>query len=337
MPAGWVAAGTGLASALGVFGNGPQNTMSSLSQTNPFFNNGVNMGNYDTNQMTDPYNAAQYQQYTNQQLNNPYAAQYQTGANVGGSMLTGAGNQAYGAGGNLYGMGNTEMGAANQALTTAFDPNQALYNQYLSNTQNQSAAANAMSGVSNSPYGGGVTGQNLTNFNIGWDQNQLSNQLAGLQAYNTAAGGVGSTYNNAAGLQSGGAAAVNQGMGMPYTATNTLAQNNINALNAQLGGAQSGNNLLNQQAQNYYQSAGFGLSGNTQALNAAQDAQMNQQQAIAGFGGLALQGLNAYQNYNNPSSSNSYLNNATNWSSTPSYTSAPASTYTYGSDYGSWT
>ena len=327
MPAAWVSAGVGVLGALGTFGNGGQNTMSSLSQTNPYFTQDQNSANYYTNLMSDPYNAGQFQQYTNQQLNNPYADQYQTGANVGGSMLTGAGTQAYGAGGNLYGMGNTEMGAANQALTTAFDPQHALYNQYLSNTQNQSAAANAMSGVSNSPYGGGVTGQNLTNFNIGWDQNQLQNQLAGLQAYNTAAGGVGNTYNNAAGLQSGGAAAVQQGMAMPYNATNQLAQNNIAALNAQMGGAQSSNNLLNQKAQNYYQGAGLGLQGNQQALNAAQLAQQNQQQAMAGWTGLALQGLNSYQNYNN--GQNNYANQVGSYADT-NYGS-PGQTYNWGS------
>ena len=303
MPAAWVSAGVGVLGAL-------SSPSSPNIPTNGWAQYGEAGAAGAAGQMQDlyPQMQAQYQQYTNQQLNNPYAGQYQAGANAGGSMLTGAGLGAYGAGGNLYGMGNTEMGAANQALTTAFDPQHALYNQYLSNTQNQSAAANAMSGVSNSPYGGGVTGQNLTNFNIGWDQNQLKNQLAGLSAYNTAAGGVGNTYNNAAGLQSGGAAAVGQGMQMPYNATNQLAQNNIGALNAQQNAAGLGNQALSQQANAYLGAAGMGNQSNNTALQAYNYANQNQQQAMAGWGGLALQGLNAYQNYNNNNSGLGYTN-----------------------------
>ncbi len=300
MPAGWVSAGIGLIGAL----SGPSTPN---LPTNQYSQIGMQGADTAAGQMQDLYPgmASQYQQYTNQQLNNPFASLYQQGGNMEGGMLTGAGGQAYGAGSNLYGMGNTEMGAANTALNTAFDPNHALYNQYLSNVQNQSAAANAMSGVSNSPYGGGVTGQNLTNFNIGWDQNQLGNQLAGLQAYNNAAGGVGRTYNNAAGLQSGGAAAVGQGMQMPYNTANQLSQNNIGALNAQQQAAGLGNNALGQQANAYLGVSGAGNQANQTALNAYNYANQAQQQATAGWTGLALQGLNAYQNYNNGQNSNS--------------------------------
>jgi hypothetical protein len=315
MPAAWVSAGTALLGATGAFG-GSSNPNVGYS---PLEGNNAQSAWALTGGLNDPFTSLQpqYMQLMQQQMNNPYSGMYQTGANQAGGMLVNAGNTAYGAGTNLYGGANTELGAANTALTTAFDPNQVLYNKYLSDTQNQSAAANAMSGVSNSPYGGGVTGQNLANFNIGWDQNQLGNQLAGLQAYNSALSGVGTQYNNAAGLQSGGAAAVAQGYQLPYTAANTLTGNNINALNTYMGANQMGNNMMNQQIQDYLQGAGLGQSQNQLALQAQQDALQNQQNATAGWTGLALQGLNAYQNYNNPNY---------NWGGTPSssnFTGAP--------------
>jgi len=52
---------------------------------------------------------------------------------------------------------------APQALATAFAPNNGLYNQQLQQTTDQSNAINAMYGLESSPYGAGVTDQNVQN------------------------------------------------------------------------------------------------------------------------------------------------------------------------------
>ena len=82
---------------------------------------------------------------------------------------------------------------AQQALATGFNANNALYNTELGAITDQTRAAEAARGISMSPYGAGVEGNTLMNFNQQWQQQQLQNQAtaagtaATLQGANTQA------------------------------------------------------------------------------------------------------------------------------------------------------
>ena len=187
------------------------------------------------------------QQAATNVVNNPYYAQAQAGAQAAAGQATGsvapgqfAGATAQGAAG-AAGTPLTSqttqgaqfapadlaailsaipgltggMGAANQLLQTGFDPQNALYNQQAGKTQDTSNAINAMYGLSQSPYGAGVAGQNQTNFNIDWQNAQLQREATALGAYGNEQSTV---ANNLANLNSN---AVGN-----YNALNTAAASN---------------------------------------------------------------------------------------------------------------
>lgn len=119
--------------------------------------------------------------------------------------------------GNIPGLSD----ASNQILKTGFDPQNALYNRTQQQLTDQLRAANAASGLSSSPYGAGLEGQGLSNFNIDW-QNNLLNRM------NTAAGGAatlqgaigsdvasaGGLYNTISGLPGAASGIYNIGQGL---------------------------------------------------------------------------------------------------------------------------
>ena len=99
--------------------------------------------------------------------------------------------------------------AANQVAATAFDPQNALFNRTQGQLLDQQGAINAMSGVAGTPYGAGVTGQTLSNFDIDWQDQLLARQQAGLGALNT---GFGATQGGLGALGTG-YNVLNQGLG----------------------------------------------------------------------------------------------------------------------------
>lgn len=164
------------------------------------------------------------------------------------------GNQALGMAQPFF---NQTMAPAQQILSSAFDPQGALYNQQAGLAQNNAAVANAMSGVTG-PLAASNTSNALNNFNIGWQNNLLNRQAQGAQAY-------GGLANTALGGYEG---LTNTGVG----AYNTLTQGGISGLNALnqgsltslLGGSQLGTggaNTINQLAMQPYQT-GAGLANN---------------------------------------------------------------------------
>jgi hypothetical protein len=162
--------------------------------------------------------------------------------------------------------------AANAILQTGFDPQNALFNRTQQQVLDQQNAINAMSGVASSPYGAGVTGQTLSNFDINWQNNLLNRQAtAGSAAqglYNQGLGGLSTAsnlYNTglntaanlnqaAAGLGSTGAGIINTGTGM-LTAGGGLLQG-AGSLYGQAGNLQQGAGSLYGQAGNLQQGAG---------------------------------------------------------------------------------
>lgn len=185
----------------------------------------------------------QYQQLTQNILQNPYAAMAQQGAGaVSAADLSAAGALS---------------GAGGQVLGTAFDPQSALYNQLQQQTVDQANAMNAMYGLSASPYGAGVANQALQNFNIAWQNQQLQREQQGIQAAGqayTGASALGQTgaalpYSTYLGQQQAGLGALGQLTG-GYSAAFGPQESLANLLQSYLGMGQSATGLaqLGQQA-----------------------------------------------------------------------------------------
>ena len=64
-------------------------------------------------------------------------------------------------------------GAGNSIYQTAFDPQQALFNQLTQQTTDQTRAADSARGLAMSPYSVGNESQALSNFDINWQNQQL--------------------------------------------------------------------------------------------------------------------------------------------------------------------
>lgn len=213
-------------------------------------------------------------------VNNPYATGAMTGAKSAGHYLdytlspqlrhdaTNLGRQA-----------NRGYAAAGAELRSAFDPQNALYNRTLQQTRDQTLAGLSATGVGNSPYGAGVLGQTLGNFNIDWRNNQLSREQSGLASYGQYLGQGGNAYSQAGNLGNAGAQAWLTGSSLPYSTYNGIQQ-------AGLGALTQGSNLnssASSAAQGYL---GLGQTGQQIGFNQGQ-------QQGAQLGG-ALQSLSGY-------------------------------------------
>lgn len=245
-----------------------------------------------------------------QQLFGYASSDFPAMANFGGldvGALRGArqaGAQGQGVASNIFGQIPSLTGASGSVLNTAFDPQQALYDRTAQQVLSQQNAINAMSGVAASPYGAGVTGNTMSNFNIDWQNQQLQRQLAGLQGagqgfgnalnlgqgatnlmagaaalpantqsalWNQILGRMGQLYNlggtGLSGAQSAGAAPYNTSVGQLQNSLQSL-QSPIQNLNAYLQMAQNAANLNNQAAQMGFQDQmqAFGGIGNLLGL-----------------------------------------------------------------------
>lgn len=263
------------------------------------------------------------QNLTSNIINNPFQGALQSGAGVAGGMYTGAGTNAYNAGANQYGGAGQLQNYAGQVFQTAMDPQNQLYARTLQQTQDQQNAVNAASGVGTTPYGAGIANQNLENFNIDWQNNQLQRQTTGLNAAGTALNTAGNLNQGAAGLQTMGAGSYLQGAGIPYATANSIYGTDMGALNAIGGYGQSAANIPSQQIQQYLAYLGQGNNANSvQNQSANLNNQIQTQGATSLMGGLGAIGGNTgwgLSQYFNPSQNNQ------NWS----YTETPGQTPTW--------
>lgn len=92
---------------------------------------------------------------------------------------------------------NQLSGAAGNILNTGFDPRQELYNRTAQQIRDQQNAINTQSGVASSPYGAGLSGQRMQDFNIDWQNQQLQRQGLAGQAAGQLYGQAGTMGNQA--------------------------------------------------------------------------------------------------------------------------------------------
>ena len=95
--------------------------------------------------------------------------------------------------------------AGQQVYNTAFDPQQALYQQQFQQNQDQTNAVTSQYGLGSSAAGAGIANQSNQNFNTNWQAQQLARQSQGLSALSGA-------DQSASGISATGYGALNQGL-----------------------------------------------------------------------------------------------------------------------------
>lgn len=117
-----------------------------------------------------------------------YAAQYFTQAQPAfNSVFTQGGynpTDTNARGGYMANQGQAMGQYGDMALQTGFDPQSALYGRTAHNLEQQTRRALEARGVNDTPYGAGVEGETMANFNMDWADRSLGRQQMGA---NTAA------------------------------------------------------------------------------------------------------------------------------------------------------
>jgi hypothetical protein len=197
--------------------------------------------------------------------NNPYAPSYQ--ANVGQ-----IGQAGMAGGANIYGAAQSTLPYAQQALQTAYDPQNALYAQQYQANNDAVNASLASRGLATTPYGAGVQSTSDQQFNTNWLQTQLQRQATGAQT-------ASSILNTAGTGTTTGLNQMTAGAALPYSTANTINQNGLNAYGTLAG-------IQNPQIADYLQYLGLGNQSagvnNQNYANqiTAQNNQFNQMQTL---------------------------------------------------------
>jgi hypothetical protein len=229
----------------------------------------------------------------NQAQNNPYTAAFQQGAGTAGSALTGVGNQSLANSSALSGASNSLLPYMQQVMNQGADPQNALFNQQQQLVTNQSNAQNAANGITG-PWAAGTTGQNLSNFDINWQNNQLNRALQALSGGGAALGQAGQGFNQAQSIGGQGAQDIYAGTGLPYNTANQITgqQNtNINDLINSLGGINNIDSGTMQSLLQYLGQAGNYALGQNQSQQNATKSGAAGGSILGGQLGGALSGL----------------------------------------------
>lgn len=270
-----------------------------------------NLSNYNT------WNIPQAGAITHNLVNNPYAPGYQAGANQAGALGQNQALGQYNVGQGLTGLGAGALPAwASSVIGTGFDPQGALYNRTLQQTQQQQGAANAQAGVGTTPYGAGLADQNLTNFNIDWQNQQLGRQLSALSGAGSAIGTGANVASTGQGLSASAVPQMAQSSAIPYSTFGQIGQGQIGALSQYGQFGQNASMLPQQQIQDYLSYIQQGTGANSVANQTAKlgldqsNLAFNQNAAYAnaafgGLGNLGARGM-GFGGMGGPSGGNTY-------------------------------
>jgi hypothetical protein len=154
---------------------------------------------------------------------NQYGGAYQNAANSAAGTYGGLASTLNNQANSDYGTASALLNAGANTYANASGANPAQYNLSLNNLTQQTGATNSMYGLGSSAAGAGVQDQALSNFNIGWNTQQIQNQIAGLGAYGQAANQAGQylTAGNQAAEAAPGYALMSGSL--PYTTAQTIA------------------------------------------------------------------------------------------------------------------
>jgi len=148
-----------------------QTWQSLLGSLNTGFNN-RNLDQYGQQSLQEGINA-----------NNYYRDPYQNAAGTAGAWYRDLAGQMGQYGHENIATQNSLLNAGMGVYNMGLDPQNALYDRTRQQVTDQSNAVNSMYGLGSSGAGAGLTNQALSNFNIDWQNNQLSRAMQGLQGY----------------------------------------------------------------------------------------------------------------------------------------------------------
>jgi hypothetical protein len=205
------------------------------------------MGQYNLGGQNLPW----YQQLTQGGVNNPYIGQYQQGAGVAGGLGQGAGLGTFGYGQGVQGMGAGLEPGVEQLMTLGFDPQNALYARTQQQLQDQTRAASAAAGTGGTPYGAGVEGQTMSNFNIDWQNNQLQRAATGANAAGALGGQAANIIGAGTSLENQGLSQYMMGSSLPYSTAQGINQTQRGVLSDAAGYGQQAAAIPEWQAQAY--------------------------------------------------------------------------------------
>lgn len=182
------------------------------------------------------------------------------------------GNAAMTAGQNVQGSLAGLPGYATQMLTTGFDPQNALYSRTAQQLQDQTRAGLEARGIDSSPYGAGVEGQNMSNFNIDWQNTQLGREQAAATGASALLGEYGTGQTQGINLEriaptmtAGTLSALNAAGQQNYQQPQDIAAMELAYLNQGNQNAQTATSAYNSQMQQQ----GEGMSGLFNGLGTA--------------------------------------------------------------------
>lgn len=206
-------------------------------------------------------------------INNPYASAAQDASNASAAYMSGtlAPMQQQNAQ-TLQNLGQQAVPYGQQILQTGFDPQQSLYNRTQQQLTDQLGAQNAMSGLSGTPYGAGVVGQGLSNFNIDWQNQQLQRQATAAQGYGALTNTIGKDLSGAADFGQAAAGTIAGAGAQPYGTSLGISGNQLGGLSALSQGTTAAYALPQQLIGDYqkYLNLGNQASGTTDsAINSA--------------------------------------------------------------------
>lgn len=333
MPFGWVEAGTALYGAYqssqkpkgGTGQQGSQYVPTGLGAADNQWqaDSATNQSQLNANggfaNQVDPNIANSYKQLGNINYQPYLQASQQAGSEYGQLAATVGqyGNQMAGQAANDFGQQQALQQAGQSVYQLGMDPQHALYNRTQQQITDQSAASNSMYGLGSSGQGAALQNQANENFNIDWQNQQLSRASQGLQAMDSAnqAAGAQGTLGSAALQQSAGyygqqpgytqqaGSALSNAQQQVYGQGFTNAQNYSTALGAAMAPYNQ------QQNQNIpYMNYGSGAGANAYQNTLAGNAQQNQmlQQAGSALGNVNwsqlgnMFGGNGYNGYTSP-------------------------------------
>ena len=225
------------------------------------------------------------------QLNNPYTMQAQAGAATSGAAQTAQGQANLSNAGILQSVPQQLNPAIAQTLSTAYDPQRALYETERQASTDFTNVDLASRGLGSSPWGTGIASESDQTFNTNWLQSQLGREQSGAGTIAQLLGAGGGAAQTGAGLGQQGAQQLLSGASQPYLTATGINTNLAQTLPFLTG-------IQQQQLTDYL--AQYGAE-NQQNQTAVQAGMANNQYAtgigqgigsgLAGLGSLGLTGL----------------------------------------------
>jgi hypothetical protein len=212
----------------------------------------------------------------------------------------GLAGQAAGGAGQLQNQAGTLAGAGNTLWNTASDPQSALYQQGLQQTNDQTNAATSQRGIGMGAQAAGIQNQADQNYNIAWQNQQLGRQAQGLSGLESAYQGAGQDLTGGLTMGSLAPGFLTTGAQLPFGAANAYS------------GAQSGSNLLDSGFLSQiipYLNYGQGASGN--AFGQQQTGLNNLTSGLGQLGTLfSGGGSGGFPQFNNSNQGSNWSGNA---------------------------